>query len=186
MLKEKYKKEVVPLMQEKFQYKNIMMVPKIEKVVVNMSYGKLVVNQTSGERQKIIDNIVENLSMITGQKMVLSKAKKSIVTFKIRKGFTIGAYTTLRDKKMYDFLERLINFGLPRTRDFQGIETKKFDKNGNLSIGIKEHISFLEGFAEKIKDIFSFQIIINISSDSRNRREESIELLRLIGFPIKK
>lgn len=182
MLKEKYKKEVIPLMQKKFRYKNIMMVPKIEKVVINMSYGKLISNKTSGEQKKIINNIIQNLSNIVGQNMIITKAKKSISAFKTRKGHPIGVYTTLRGKKMYDFLERLIYLGLPRIRDFQGIDPKKFDKNGNLTIGIKEHISFLEGFNEGMKDIFSFQITINVSN---NKREESIELLKLMGFPIK-
>lgn len=183
MLKEKYKKEIIPIMQKKFKYKSVMMVPKIKKIVVNMGYGKIISKKTSGEQKKIIQNIVENFNIITGQKSIFSKAKKSIAIFKIRKGSPIGIYTTLRNKKMYDFLERLINFGLPRTRDFQGIAISKFDKNGNLSIGIEEHISFLEVSTEKLKDIFSFQIIINISG---NNREESIELLRLIGMPIKK
>lgn len=182
MLKEKYKNEVVPLMQKKFQYKNIMMVPKIEKITINMGCGKIIAKQVSGEQKKTIKNISENLDLIAGQKTVLSKAKKSIAVFKIRKGLPIGVYTTLRNKKMYDFLEKLINFGFPRTRDFQGIDVKKFDKNGNLSIGIKEHISFLEISTEKLKDIFGFQITINIKSKNK---EESIELLKLMGFPIK-
>jgi len=183
MLKEKYKKEVVPMMQKKFKYKSIMMVPKIEKIVVNVGCGKTIAKQSSGEQKKTIKNIVENIDGIAGQKSILTRAKKSIAAFKIRKGMPVGVRTTLRNKKMYDFFERLINFGLPRIRDFQGVDPKKFDKAGNLSIGIKEHISFLEVSTENLRDIFSFQVIINTSG---NKREESVELLRLMGLPIKK
>ena len=183
MLKEKYEKEVVPMMQKKFGYKNVMMVPKIEKIVVNVGCGKMIAKQSSGEQKKIIKNIVENIDGIAGQKSILTRAKKSIAAFKIRKGMPVGVRTTLRRKKMYDFLERLINFGLPRTRGFQGIDVKKFDKAGNLSIGIKEHVSFLEASTEQLKDIFPFQVTINTTGKNR---EESIELLRLMGLPIKK
>ncbi len=182
MLKEKYKNSVIPLMQKKYKYKNIMMVPKIEKIVINIGFGNIIAKKTAGEQKKIIKKIVEDFDLIIGQKTVISRAKKSIAAFKIRKGLPIGAYATLRNKKMYDFLERLINFGLPRTRDFQGINLTSFDKNGNLSIGIREHISFLEVSTERLKDIFSFQVVINTN---KNKKEESISLLRFMGLPIK-
>jgi len=180
-LPEKYKNEVIPAMMEKFGYKNAMAVPKIEKVVINTGFGRLVGGKTSEEQKKIYEGIINDLVLITGQKPVLAGAKKAIAGFKTREGFIIGAAVTLRGKRMYDFLERLINVGLPRTRDFQGINTKSFDQKGNLTIGIKEHIVFPEVFLEKTKTIFGFEITVVITA---KRREESIELLKLMGFPI--
>jgi len=180
---EKYKKEVVPAMKEKFGYKNVMAVPKIEKAVVNTGFGRLVVGKTSEEQKKISNLILNDLSLICGQRPILTKAKKSISTFKIRKGMEIGAVVTLRGRKMYDFLDRLIHIALPRSRDFRGIEQKSFDKKGNLTIGIKEHMIFPEVSPEKAKTIFGFEITIVTTAKTR---EESIELLKLMGFPIKK
>lgn len=181
-LKEKYEKEVVPEMIKKFGYKNKMAVPKIEKVVVNTGFGRLVVGKTSDEQKKIQEGILENLALICGQKPVLKKAKKSISSFKIRSGMSIGAAVTLRGKKMYDFLERLIYLTLPRSRDFSGIEKKSFDGKGNLTIGIKECTIFPEILPEKIKNIFGLEITVVTNAKSR---EEGIELLKLMGFPIK-
>lgn len=181
-LRDKYEKEVVPEMIKKLGYKNRMAVPKIEKVVINTGFGRLVADKASGEREKIYQPILEDLALIAGQKPVLTKAKKSIASFKLRQGIPIGVVVTLRKKKMYDFLERLINIALPRSRDFQGINPKSIDGQGNLTIAVKEHISFPEVSPEKSKSIFSFEV--TIATNAKNR-EEGLELLRLMGFPIK-
>ena len=182
-LKEKYTKEAVPKMMEKFGYKNKMAVPKIDKVVVNTSFGKLISGKGSDEQKKIHKSILDDLSAICGQRLVLTKAKKSIAGFKIRDGMAVGAMVTLRGRKMNDFLERLIYIDLPRTRDFRGIELKSFDKSGNLTIAVKEHIIFPEILPEQAKIIFGFEITVATTTKTR---EQGIELLRLIGFPIKK
>jgi len=181
-LKEKYEKEVIPKMMEIFGFENKMEVPKIEKVIVNCGFGRLVAGKTEKEKEEIIKNIVHDLSRITGQKPLLTKAKESISAFKIKKGEIIGAKVTLRRKRIYDFLERLINIGLPRSKDFKGIEKKWFDQLGNLNIGIKEQISFPEVSPEETKIIFGFQV--TIVTNAKNR-EHAIELMRLLGFPIK-
>lgn len=182
-LQEKYKKEVIPAMQEKFGYKSTMAVPKIEKVKVNTGFGRLISGKTKGEQKKIHEPILEDLAFICGQRPILTKAKKSISGFKIREGMPVGAQVSLRKQKMYDFLERLIHIGLPRSRDFQGIDPKSFDREGNLTIAIKEHIVFPEISPEKVKNIFGFEITIVTTAKTK---EEGIELLRLLGFPIKK
>jgi len=181
-MQEKYEKEVIPKMMEKFGHINKMAVPKIKKVVVNIGFGKLISGKTSSERQKILDDIKNDLMLITGQQPVFTKARKSISGFKVRKGMAVGAMVTLREKRMFDFLERLINIVLPRSRDFSGIGPKSFDKKGNLTLSIKEHISFPEILPEKIKRILSFEITIVTSSQ---KREEGLALLTLMGFPIK-
>ena len=181
-LPEKYKKEVIPQMMERFSYKNKMAVPKIEKVVINTGFGRLVSGKTSEEQKKIQDTILQDLSLISGQRPVLKKAKKSISGFKTREGMFIGAAVTLRGKKMFDFLERLIHIALPRLRDFRGVESNSFDKKGNLTIGIREHIAFPEILPEKAKNIFGLEITVVTTAKSR---EKGIELLRLLGFPIK-
>jgi large subunit ribosomal protein L5 len=181
-LKEKYKKEVIKEMIVKFGYKNPMAVPKIEKVVINTGFGKLISGKTSEEQKKNYEAILIDLALIAGQKPVLKKAKKSIAAFKTRKGFAIGATVTLRGKRMYDFLERLICIALPRSRDFQGIDSKSLDQKGNLTIGIREHISFPEISLEKTRSIFGFEITIVTTAKNK---EEGAELLKLIGFPIK-
>ena len=182
-LKNKYIKETVPQMMEKFGYKNTMAVPKIEKVVVNTGFGKLISGKTSEEQKKIYQDILDNLSLICGQKPQIRVSKKSISGFKTREGMPIGARVTLRGQRMYDFLERLICIGLPRSRDFQGITPESFDEKGNLTVGIKEQITFPEILPEKAKTIFGFET--SVVTTARNR-EEGIELLRLMGFPIKK
>jgi len=181
-LKEKYEKEVVPKMMKKFGYKNKMAVPKIEKVLINVGFGKLISEKTGDEQKKIQQALLEDLAQISGQRPVLTKAKKSISGFKIRKGLPIGAKATLRRGKMYDFLERLINTALPRSRDFWGIPADSVDKNGNLTIGIREHIAFPEISPEKVKFIFGFEV--SIVTTARNK-EEGLELFKLMGFPIK-
>jgi len=181
-LQEKYQKEVIPAMMEKFGYRNKMAVPKIEKVVINTGFGREVTGKTSEEQKKIQDTVLQDLSLISGQRPVLTRAKKSISGFKTREGQVIGAAVTLRGKKMSDFLERLIHIALPRLRDFRGIEISSFDKKGNLTIGLREHIAFPEILPEKAKNIFGLEITVVTTAKSR---EEGIELLRLMGFPIK-
>jgi len=181
-LQEKYKKEVVPAMIQKFGYRNRMAVPKIEKLVVNSSFGRLISEKTTDEQKKIQEGILGDLALICGQRPVLKRAKKSISGFKIRQGMPVGAAITLRRKKMYDFLERLIYLTLPRSRDFRGIESKSFDEKGNLTLGIKEHSVFPEILPEKVKNTFGLEITVVTRAKSK---EEGIELLRLLGFPIK-
>ena len=181
-LKEKYQKQIIPAMKEKFGYKNSMAVPKIEKVVVNTGFGKIASEQTGQDQEKNIKYILNDLSLICGQSPLKTKAKKSIAGFKLREGMFVGAKVTLRGRKMYDFLERLINITLPRSRDFRGIDQKAIDGNGNLNIGIKEHICFPEVSPEKAKSIFGLEITITTSAKDR---EKGIELLKLFGFPLK-
>ena len=182
-IKEKYTKEAIPAMMKKFNYKNVMIVPKIDKVVVNTGLGKLVSGKTGEEQKKIFSAVSEDLSSICGQKAVLTKSKKSIASFKTRAGMIIGAKVTLRGRKMNDFLERIINIALPRSRDFQGIDLKSFDNQGNLTLAIREHIIFPEVSPEKVKFVFGFEITVVTTAKNK---DESIELLRLLGFPIKK
>ena len=181
-LQEKYKNEVIPAMMQKFGFRNKMAVPKIEKVIINTGFGRQVVGKTSQEEGKIQESVLNDLSSIAGQKPVLTLAKKSISAFKLRQGLPIGAMVILRRKKMYDFLERLIHIALPRSRDFRGIEQKSIDKNGNLTIGVKEHIIFPEVSPENVKNIFGLEITITTTAKTR---EEGLELLKLMGFPIK-
>ncbi len=181
-LQEKYKKEAIPAMKEKFGYRSSMAVPKIEKVVINVGFGKLIAGKTSEEQKKIQETILEDLSLISGQRPAFKKAKKSISTFKIREDQIVGVAVILRKKKMSDFLERLIHIAFPRLRDFQGIEISSFDKKGNLTVGIREHIAFPEILPEKAKDIFGLEVTVATTAKTR---QEGIELLRLLGFPIK-
>jgi large subunit ribosomal protein L5 len=180
-LQEKYKKEVIPKMIGKFSYKNKMAVPKIGKVTINTGFGRLVSGKASDEQKKICEAILNDLNLISSQRAILTKAKKAVSAFKIRENQIIGAKVTLRKKRMYDFLERLIYIALPRSRDFQGIDEKSFDKKGNLTIGIKEHICFPEISPERVKNIFGLEITVVTNAKSK---EEGLELLRLIGFPI--
>lgn len=182
-LKEKYEKKVVPEMMKKFRHKNKMAIPKIEKVVLNMGVGKLVSGMGGKEREKTLAPILENIALITGQKSIFTKSHRSISGFKVRAGAIVGIKTTLRGPKANDFLERLINIALPRSRDFRGIEEKAIDKQGNLTIGIKEHIIFPEVSTERAQDILSFQITVKTTT---NNREQGLELFRLLGFPIKR
>ena len=175
-LREKYKKEVIPAMRERFGYKNDLAVPKIEKVVVNVGIGKFL------KDEKAQETIINDLAKITGQKPIYTLARKAISGFKIRKGMKVGLKVTLRKKRMYDFLERLIHVAIPRIRDFRGIPEKSIDKEGNLSIGIKEHIIFPEIAHEDVKLIFGFEVTIITSAKTR---EEAVELFKLLGFPIK-
>jgi len=176
-LQEKYKKEIIPVLKEKFGYKNDFEVPRLKKVVVNVGFGRHV------KEKAYIDSVIDALSRITGQKPVLAKAKKSISSFKIREGQVIGANVTLRGKKMYDFVEKLINISFPRVRDFRGIGSKSFDKLGNMTLGFKEHLSFPEVRADEVENIFGLEVCF---SNTAKTRDEGFELFSLMGFPFKK
>lgn len=182
-LLQKYKKEVVPKMMEKFGYRNNMAVPKIEKALVNCGFGRTIISKTGDEREKFLKHIMHDLSLITGQKPVLRGAKKSIAGFKLRKGAIVGAMVTLRKKRMYDFLERLIYVVLPRLRDFAGIKQEAIDKKGSLSLGLREQIVFPEITAEKERSIFGLEVTVATTAKSK---KEGIELLTLLGFPLKR
>ncbi|KPJ54916.1 50S ribosomal protein L5 [Parcubacteria bacterium DG_72] len=181
-LREKYRKDVIPAMRDKFGYKSVMAVPRIEKVVINTGIGRLVAGKTSEEQKKLFNSVLEDLAAIAGQKAVLTKVKKSISVFKVRQGTAVGAKVCLRGKRMYDFLERLINIAFPRVRDFRGIGLKSFDPKGNLTVAFKEQSVFPEISPERTKAVFGFEITIVTTAKSR---EQSIELLRLMGFPLK-
>jgi len=181
-LSEKYKKEVVPAMRKEFGYANDLAVPRIERVIINCGFGKQVSGKSGKEGEKIQKHILGELSSITGQKPALRKAKKSISSFKLRKGIPIGAMVTLRGRKMYDFLERLIFITFPRTRDFRGLDPESVDQKGNLCLGFKEHTSFPEISAEREKSIFGLEIVIVTTADNK---KQGLKLLRLLGFPIK-
>ena len=175
----KYRKEVIPAMQAKFGYKNVMAIPKIEKVVVNVGYGRRAV----AKETKTIERIQQDLAKITGQKASGRSAKQSISGFKLRQGMEVGSAVTLRGKRMYDFIDRLISIAVPRSRDFRGLDSKSFDGRGSFNVGIKEQTIFPEVSYESTKDIFSIQVTITTTA---KKKEETEELLRLIGFPIKK
>lgn len=175
-LKDKYKNDVVPAMLKKFGYKNIMQVPRLEKVVVSMGVGEAIQNS------KIIDFAVSDLMTITGQKPVTTKAKKSIAAFKLRAGMTIGAKVTLRGERMYEFVDKLFNIALPRVRDFRGISPKSFDGRGNYSMGIREQLIFPEIEYDKIDKIRGMDIIFVTSAKTD---EEAKELLSLMGMPFR-
>jgi large subunit ribosomal protein L5 len=181
-LKEKYEKEVIPAMMERFGYTNAMAVPKITKVMVNSSFGKDVATKTSSEREKVQKLILQDLALIAGQKPRLVKSKKSIAGFKLREGLEIAAVTTLRKARMWDFLERLVYLSLPKSRDFKGIELSSVDGGGSLNMGFREHINFPEIFTEKEKTIFGLQITVSTNAKDR---QKGLALFRLLGFPIK-
>lgn len=181
-LYEKYKKEAVPAMIKLFGYRNAMEVPRLEKVVVNCGFGRMVSGKTKDEQKKIQDAIARDLTIICGQKAVITSARNSISSFKIREGQNIGVKITLRRKRMYDFLEKAITVALPRSRDFQGISPKGIDQAGNLTFGIREHIAFPEISPEKINFIFSFEIT---AVTTANNREEGEALFKQLGFPIR-
>lgn len=173
----KYRSKVVSAMQSKFGYKNIMQVPKVLKVVLNIGIGKYV------KDEKMLSIIERDLALLSGQKIAPTFAKKSISGFKTRAGMKVGYKATLRGSKMYDFIDRLISIALPRTKDFRGIDQKSFDTRGALNLGILEHAVFPEIQYESLKDVFSFEIAVVTSA---KKREEAMELLKLMGFPIKK
>jgi len=176
-LLEQYRKKVVPAMQKEFGIKNVMAVPKVEKVVISVGIGKIV------KDEKTVEKIANDLAKLTGQKPVFRKAKKSIASFKVREGVNIGLMVTLRGKRMYDFMDRLVSVALPRSKDFRGIDTKNFDKNGNLNLGIKESSIFPEITYETLKDIFGLEVTVVTTAKDQ---QKGIALLKLMGFPIKK
>lgn len=183
-IKEKYQKEVVPALKEKLGTKNVMALPKITKVVLNIGFGRMVLDKsTKDEQRKLTSYIVDNLAQIGGQKPVETRSRKSIAAFKTREGMVIGAKTTLRGERLYDFLEKLVNIVLPRSRDFQGIPESAVDGSGNLNIGIKEHIAFPEISPEKSPLMLGLEITVVTTAKSRER---GMALFTLLGFPFKK
>ena len=176
-LKDQYLNDIVPAMVEKFGYKNIMEVPKLDKIVVNMGVGE------AKDNAKLLESAVKDMEMITGQKAVTTKAKNSVANFKIREGMAIGCKTTLRGEKMYEFADRLINLALPRVRDFRGVNPNSFDGRGNYALGIKEQIIFPEIEYDKIDKIRGMDVIIVTTAKTD---EEARELLRLFNMPFEK
>ncbi|MCI5726794.1 MAG: 50S ribosomal protein L5 [Clostridium sp.] len=173
-LNEKYEKEIIPAMIEKFGYKNIMEVPKLEKIVINMGVGE------AKENQKTLESAVNDLTIIAGQKPVLTRAKKSIANFKIRENMPLGCKVTLRKAKMYEFADKLMSVALPRVRDFRGISSKSFDGRGNYSLGIKEQLIFPEIEYDKVDKVRGMDIIFVTTAKTD---EEARELLRFFGMP---
>ena len=175
-LQDRYKAEIVPRLKEKFGYRNVMQVPKLSKVVVNMGLGDAI------ENVKVIETAAAEIAIITGQKPVVTKARKSIANFKLREGVPIGIMVTLRRDQMYHFLDKLITIALPRVRDFRGVSPRGFDGRGNYTIGIKEQIMFPEVNYDKIDKIRGMNITIVTTARTD---EEGLELLRLMGIPFR-
>ena len=173
-LKDIYKKDIVPALQEKFQFKSIMQVPRVTKICINRGIGAAVADK------KLVDNGVEELTVITGQKAIATIAKKSVSNFKLREGMPIGAKVTLRGERMYEFMDRLLTVALPRVRDFKGINDKGFDGRGNYTLGVKEQIIFPEISIDKIKGISGMDITFVTSAEND---EQSYELLKAFGMP---
>ena len=176
-LKDLYKSEIIDAMVKKFGYKNVMEVPKLDKIVINMGVGE------AKENSKILETAVKELETIAGQKVVTTKAKNSVANFKIREGMPIGCKVTLRGEKMYEFLDRLVNLALPRVRDFRGVSADSFDGRGNYAMGIKEQIIFPEIEYDKIDKVRGMDVIIVTTAKTD---EEARELLRLFNMPFKK
>ncbi len=176
IFREKYEREVIPQLTKRFGYKNVMEAPRLRKIVINMGLGEAIQNI------KILDSAVEEIGLITGQRPVITKARKSIAQFKLRKGMPIGCMVTLRKDRMYEFLNRLINIALPRVRDFRGVSGKSFDGRGNYALGIREQITFPEIDYDKIDKVKGMNIIIVTTAKTD---EEGKELLRLLGMPFR-
>ncbi len=176
-LKIKYMEEVVPAMMERFNYKNVMEVPKLEKIVINMGIGE------ARENPKVLEAAVNELAQITGQRPVVTKAKKSIANFKVREGMNVGAKVTLRGDRMYDFLDKFMNIALPRVRDFRGVSDTSFDGRGNYAIGVKEQLIFPEIEYDKVESIRGMDIIIVTSAKTD---EEAKVFLEMMGMPFRK
>lgn len=174
---ETYNTEIVEAMMKKFEYNNVMQVPKIEKIVINMGVGE------AKDNAKAMDSAVSDLTIIAGQKPLVTKAKKSVAAFKVREGMAIGTKVTLRGKRMYEFLDRLVNLSLPRVRDFRGVNPNSFDGRGNYALGIKEQLIFPEIEYDKIDKIRGMDIIIVTTA---NTDEEARELLAQFGMPFRK
>jgi large subunit ribosomal protein L5 len=176
-LKDQYKNEIAAAMQKKFGYKNVMEIPKIDKIVINMGVGE------AKDNAKVLENAVKDMETITGQKAVITRAKNAIANFKIREGLGIGCKTTLRGDKMYEFLDRLVNLALPRVRDFRGVNPNAFDGRGNYALGIKEQIIFPEIEYDKVDKIRGMDVIIVTTAKTD---EEARELLTLFNMPFEK
>ena len=176
-LQEKYSKEVAPALMEKFSYKSTMQIPKLEKIVINIGCGE------AKDNAKVLDGAVSDLELITGQKPVITKARKSVATFKIREGMNIGCKVTLRGAKMYEFLDRFFNVALPRVRDFRGINPNSFDGRGNYCVGVKEQLIFPEIDYDKIDKLRGMDIIMVTTAKTD---EEARELLTLFNMPFQK
>lgn len=176
-LKDKYVSEVAPSLMKKFEYKSPMQIPKLEKIVINMGLGE------AKENSKVIDSAVKDLGIITGQKAIVTKARKSVANFKLREGMPIGCKVTLRGERMYEFLDRLFNVALPRVRDFRGINANSFDGRGNYALGIKEQLIFPEIEYDKVDAIRGMDIIMVTTAKTD---EEARELLTLMGAPFSK
>lgn len=175
-LRDKYTKEIAPALQQKFGYQNVMQIPKLEKVVINMGVGEAIQNS------KAIDSAVGDLMKISGQKPVVTRAKKSIAAFKLREGMPIGTKVTLRGERMYEFVDRLMNVALPRVRDFRGVSAKSFDGRGNYTLGIKEQLIFPEIEYDKIDKLRGMDIVF--VTDAKTD-EEARELLGMLGMPFR-
>jgi len=175
-LKEQYKKEVIPALMKKFEYKSVMQVPKLDKIVINIGLGD------TKDDPKSLENAINDLAQITGQRPVVTKAKKSIAAFKLREGANVGCKVTLRADKMYDFATKLFNVALPRVRDFRGVSKDSFDGNGNYSMGIKEQLIFPEIEYDKVDKLRGMDIIFVTTAETD---EEAKELLTLLGMPFK-
>lgn len=176
-LRERYQSEIVPAMMKAFNYDSIMQVPKVDKMIINMGVGEAVQNS------KVLDSAVNDLSTISGQKPVVTKAKKSIAGFKLREGMPIGTKVTLRGERMYHFLEKLINVSLPRVRDFRGVSSKSFDGRGNYTLGLKEQLIFPEISFDKVDKVRGMDVVIVTTAKTD---EEGRELLKLLGMPFRK
>lgn len=176
-LKAKYQDEIVKVMMEKFNYSSVMQAPKVDKIVINMGVGDAVTNS------KALDMAVEELQLLTGQKPLITKAKKSIAGFKLREGMPIGAKVTLRGERMYDFLDKLVTVSLPRVRDFRGVSKKAFDGRGNYTLGVKEQLIFPEIDYDKVTKVRGMDIVVVTTA---NTDEEARELLTLLGMPFQK
>ena len=173
-LKDKYVSEVIPALQQKFNYKNVMQIPKVEKIVINMGLGDC------KENPKGLEAAVADLTTIAGQKPIVTKAKKSIANFKVREGMNVGAKVTLRGERMYEFMDKLMNVALPRVRDFHGVSVKAFDGRGNYALGIREQLLFPEIEYDKVEKIRGMEMIFVTTAHTD---EEARELLRLMGMP---
>ncbi|MDE5973592.1 MAG: 50S ribosomal protein L5 [Eubacterium sp.] len=173
-LKETYKSEIAPALMKKFEYKSVMQIPKLDKVVINVGCGE------ARENSKVVDAIIRDLQIITGQRPVICRAKKSVANFKLREGMPIGVKVTLRGDRMYEFLERFFNLALPRVRDFRGINPNSFDGRGNYAMGVKEQLIFPEIEYDKIDTVRGMDILMVTTA---NTDEEARELLKLMGAP---
>jgi large subunit ribosomal protein L5 len=175
-LKDRYAKEIVPTLKKEYSYKNVMAVPRLEKIVVNMGMGEAIQNA------KLLDSASDELSLITGQRPVITRAKKSIASFKLRKGMAIGCSVTLRGERMYEFFDRLVNIALPRVRDFRGLSTKSFDGRGNYTLGLRDQLIFPEIDYAKVSKLKGMNVCLVTTAGSD---DEARTLLRLLGLPFR-